>query len=96
MGILATTLLYNNEILPPEGVGIARAAGWITTGLVGFIGPFAIEYLGSQFVLAFLAVCCFLLYWIIDKFCIEPSELTSLGHAEISEGEIELVKANER
>lgn len=71
VGLGATAIFYNNEILPPAGVGLTRTVNWIVTGFIGKIGPIGVAYLGGYSMLIIFCVLCFATYLAIEATCNE-------------------------
>jgi len=77
VGLGATCGLYCNEILPPAGVGFCNAINWMVASLVGKLCPLGVLYLGSNFMIIFFSVWCFVIYLLIDHLCIDNMKSSS-------------------
>jgi len=87
VGMGATCGLYCNEILPPVAVGFVNAMNWVGAALVGKLGPIGNQMIGSNGMLIFFAIWCFIVYYLTDKVCIESTGSVVTADAEVKDGQ---------
>jgi Sugar (and other) transporter len=71
VGFGGTETAYLGEILPPAGVGFALAFQWAITGIVGLFLAELIDTVGPTALIAFFAVACTLLVFVLDFTTVE-------------------------
>ena len=76
MGMGSVVTLYTADVVPAIGVGIATAAQWFGSTIIGKVVPLLIGPIGETGLLLIFVVCCALILEYIHEFCIHTEGLT--------------------
>ena len=70
-GISGLIGLYITEILPPKGISLAIALGWLLIAAIGKLSMIGVQIFGGNNMLLIFAIFCGIGYYAMDRYCVK-------------------------